>query len=230
NASGTLLANTLVNDRLPAGFVYVSGTARLNGTPLTDPAGGGGPGLRFSLGVLAKGAPATLSYRVRVGVGAQGTNGVNTAQAMSGSLRSNRASASVQIIGGVFAPEAYLIGKVYADCNANGVQDAGEPGVPGVRIYLEDGTYAVTDEEGKYSLYGLIPRLHVAKVDATTLPAGTRLEVLGNRNALDAHRAFVDLTNRELHKTDFGLAGCPAGLREQIEARRQALKNPSEIL
>src|SRR5256885_7929509 len=163
NASGTLLANTLVNDRLPAGFVYVSGTARLNGTPLTDPAGGGGPGLRFSLGVLAKGAPATLSYRVRVGVGAQGTTGVNTAQAASGSLRSNRASASVQIIGGVFAPEAYLIGKVYADCNANGVQDAGEPGVPGVRIYLEDGTYAVTDEQAKDSLYGLIPRLHEAQ-------------------------------------------------------------------
>src|SRR5204863_503504 len=83
---------------------------------------------------------------------------------------------------------------------------------------------------GKYSLYGLIPRLHVAKVDASTLPAGTRLEVLGNRNALDATSAFVDLTNGELHKTDFGLAGCPAGLREQIEARRQALKTPSEIL
>src|SRR6266480_1514066 len=206
NAGGTLLANTLVNDRLPAGFVYVSGTARLNGTPLTDPAGGGGPGLRFSLGVLAKGAPATLSYRVRVGVGAQGTTGVNTAQAASGSLRSNRASASVQIIGGVFAPEAYLIGKVYADCNANGVQDAGEPGVPGVRIYLEDGTYAVTDEQGKYSLYGLISRLHVAKADLTTLPADARLEVLNNRNALDAGSVFVELTEGELHRSEIVLA------------------------
>ncbi len=229
NASGTLLANTLVNDRLPAGFVYVSGTARLDGTPLTDPAGGG-PGLRFSLGVLAKGAPATLSYRVRVGVGAQGTTGVNTAQAMSGSLRSNRASASVQIIGGVFAPEAYLIGKVYADCNANGVQDAGEPGVPGVRIYLEDGTYAVTDEEGKYSLYGLIPRLHVAKADLTTLPADARLEVLSNRNALDAGSVFVDLTEGELYRADFALCACSPSLHDEIAARRRALTHPSEIV
>ena len=229
NASGALLANTLVNDRLPAGFVYVSGTARLNGTPLTDPAGGG-PGLRFALGVLAKGAPATLSYRVRVGVGAQGTTGVNTAQAASGSLRSNRASASVQIIGGVFAPEAYLIGKVYADCNANGVQDAGEPGVPGVRIYLEDGTYAVTDEEGKYSLYGLIPRLHVAKADLTTLPADARLEVLNNRNALDAGSVFVDLTEGELHRADFALRACSPSLHGEIAARRRALTHPSEIV
>jgi uncharacterized repeat protein (TIGR01451 family) len=230
NASGTALANTLVNDRLPAGFVYVSGSARLNGAPLADPAGGGGPALRFSLGGLVIGAQATLSYRVRVGVGAQGTTGVNTAQAVSGSVLSNRASASVQIVGGVFAAEAYLIGKVYADCNANGVQDPGEPGVPGVRIYLEDGTYAVTDEQGKYSLYGLVPRLHVAKADPTTLPAGARLEVLNNRNALDAGSQFVDLTEGELHKADFALAACSASLREQIAARRQALTHPSEIL
>jgi uncharacterized repeat protein (TIGR01451 family) len=230
NASGAALANTLVNDRLPAGFGYVSGSARLNGTTLADPAGGSGPALRFSLGGLAKGAQATLSYRVRVGVGAQGTTGVNAAQAVSGGVVSNRASASVQISGGVFAAEAYLIGKVYADCNANGVQDPGEPGIPGVRIYLEDGTYAVSDEQGKYSLYGLIPRLHVAKVDLTTLPAGARLEVLSNRNALDAGSAFVDLTDGELHKTDFALSACSASLREEIAARRRALTHPSEIL
>ena len=229
NASGAALANTLLEDRLPAGFGYVSGSARLDGTSLADPAGGGGPALRFSLGGLPKGAQATLSYRVRVGVGAQGTTGVNTAQAVSGNLVSNRASASVHIIGGVFASEAYLIGKVYADCNINGVQDAGEPGIPGVRIYLEDGTYAVTDEQGKYSLYGLIPRLHVAKVDLTTLPAGARLEVLSNRNALDAGSAFVDLTDGELHKTDFALSACSDSLREDIAVRRRALTHPSEI-
>ena len=230
NASGAALANTLVSDRLPAGFVYVSGSARLNGTALADPAGGGGPALRFSVGGLAKGAQATLSYRVRVGVGAQGTTGLNTAQAVSGGVVSNRASASVQISGGVFAAEAYLIGKVYADCNANGVQDPDEPGIPGVRIYMEDGTYAVSDEQGKYSLYGLIPRLHVAKVDLTTLPAGARLEVLGNRNALDAGSVFVDLTDGELHKADFALSACSASLREEIAVRRRALTHPSEIL
>ncbi|MGO9804379.1 MAG: SdrD B-like domain-containing protein [Steroidobacteraceae bacterium] len=229
NGSATALSHVVVSDLLPAGFVYVPGTARLNGAPLADPAGANGPALLFSLGTLASGAQPTLLYRVRVGVGAQGGTGVNTAQALSAGPQSNRASATVQVLGGVFSPDAYLFGKVYADCNGNGVQDPGEPGIPGVRIYLEDGTYAVTDEEGKYSLYGLTPRMHVAKVDLTTVPAGAALEVLNHRNALDPGSAFVDLTNGELYKTDFALTACTAALHEQIAARRKALTNPSEI-
>src|SRR5207247_2952830 len=64
------------------------------------------PALQFSLGILAQGAQATLSYRVRLGVGAQGGSGVNSAQAVSGSLASNRASAAVQVVGGVFDSKA----------------------------------------------------------------------------------------------------------------------------
>jgi hypothetical protein len=170
-----------------------------------------------------------LTYRVRVGAGSQSGNGINTAQAASGAVRSNRSSVRVQVVGGVFSNKAYVIGKVFADCSRNGVQDAGEPGIPGVRIYLEDGTYAVTDEEGKYSFYGLEPRTHVAKVDNITLPAGATLAVLNNRNAFDAGSRFVDLINGELHKADFAIAECTPGIREQIAARRKALGNPSEI-
>lgn len=229
NISSTL-PNTQVDDQLPAGFSYVRGSARLNGAPLADPRGGSGPLLTFTLGVLPKAAQLTLTYRVHIGVGAQGGTATNLAQAVSGQLASNRASATVQITGGVFSDKAYLIGKIYADCNSNGIQDPGEPGIPGVRIYLEDGTYVVSDEQGKYSLYGLTPRMHVAKVDLTSLPAATRLEVLNNRNAFDAGSSFVDLTTGELHKVDFAVSGCTADLRAQIEARRKALSSPSEIL
>lgn len=230
NVGSAVLPGTVVNDTLPAGFAYVRGTARLNGAPFADPAGGAGPGLQFAVGSIATGGQPTLSYRVRVGVGSQGGNGINTAQAASGAVRSNRSSARVQVLGGVFSGKAYVIGKVFADCRRDGVQDAGDPGIPGVRIYLEDGTYAVTDEEGKYSFYGLEPRTHVAKVDRTTLPAGATLEVLNNRNAMDAGSRFVDLTRSELHKADFAIAECTPGIREQIAARRKALANPSEIL
>jgi uncharacterized repeat protein (TIGR01451 family) len=230
NNTGAALSATLVSDQLPAGFTYQRGSARLNGAALANPAGGGGPALTFTLGLLAKGTQATLTYRVRIGVGAQSGTGTNLAQASSGLIVSNRASATVQLDGGVFSDKAYLIGKIYADCNVNGSQDPGEPGIPGVRIYLEDGTYVVSDEEGKYSLYGLTPRMHVAKVDLTTLPSGTRLEILNNRNAFDAGSAFVDLTNGELHKTDFAVSGCSADLDVQIAARRRALKDPGEVL
>lgn len=230
NTGVTALPGTVVSDMLPAGFAYVRGSARFNNTPLADPAGGAGPRLQFTVGSIATGSQLVLSYRVRVGAGSLGGTGTNTAEAASGAVRSNSSSVRVQVTGGVFSSKAYLIGKVYADCRRDGVQDIGDPGVPGVRIFLENGTYAVTDEEGKYSFYGLEPRTHVAKVDNTTVPAGSSLQVLGNRNAFDAGSRFVDLTNGELGKADFAIADCAPALREQIEARRKALVSPSEIL
>ena len=74
---------------------------------------------------------------MRVNVGALQGDGVNRARATSGALRSNEASARVKVVGGVFAEEAFVIGKVTLDCNRNGIQDeeAGEIGIPGVRLY-----------------------------------------------------------------------------------------------
>ncbi|MBT9476121.1 SdrD B-like domain-containing protein [Polaromonas sp.] len=238
NVTPAILINTVVNDSLPAGFAYVRGTARLDGVLLADPSGGSGVSLRFAVGSIVPGKNPVLSYRVRVGAGSQGGDGINTAQAVSRSMQSNRASVRVQVVGGVFSAKAYLVGKVFADCRKddtrdeeqNGVQNAGDPGIPGVRIYLEDGTYAVTDEEGKYSFYGLSPRTHVAKLDSTTLPAGATLKVLNNRSALDAASQFVDLTHGELRKADFAVNECSPDIRAQILARRKALANPSEIL
>lgn len=229
NVLAVPLPNVEVQDSLPAGFAYVKGSARLAGAAAADPQGAGGARLRFALGNIAAGNTAVLSYRVRIGAGSQSGDGINTAEARGGSVGSNRASARVLVAGGVFADDAYLLGKVYADCNRNRMQDTGEPGIPGVRIYLDDGTYAVTDEEGKYSLYGLTPRTRVAKVDRTTLPAGVALQVLDQRNGGDAGSRFVDLTKGELHQADFAIDGCGPALDAQVAARRTGLARPSEI-
>ena len=230
NVGTGALPAVLVDDNLPAGFAYVRGTARLNGAALPDPNGGAGPALQFSLGGIAAGAQPTLSYRVRVGAGSQSGTGINSAQASSATTRSNRSAVKVQIVGGVFSDKAYVIGKVYAQCQANEGTPSTETGIPGVRVYLEDGTYAVTDEAGKYSFYGLTPRTHVAKLDATTLPADSKLQITGNRNAADPGSQFVDLTNGELRKANFAVAGCSPALLQQISARRAALTNPSELV
>jgi uncharacterized repeat protein (TIGR01451 family) len=230
NNTGVAMANVVLDDALPAGFAYLPGSARLNGAPLTNPSGGAGPALVFGIGTIEPGAQTVLSYRVRIGPAGASGSGVNTAQAHSGPTTSNLASATVQVSGSALSTKAYLIGKVYADCNDNRWQDPGEPGLPGVRIYLDNGTYAVTDEEGKYSLYGLTPRTSVAKLDTTTLPDGVRLEILDNRNAGDAGSRFVDLQNGELAKADFAVAGCTERLRDQIAARRaQVQGRPSEV-
>ena len=61
-----------------------------------------------------------------------------------------------------------MLGRVIAGTCGTTI-DSGES-VAGVRIYLEDGRYAVTDDEGKYHFEGLTPGSHVVQLDAITLP------------------------------------------------------------
>ncbi len=237
NTSGQLLGRIKIADNLPAGFTYQPNTARLNGgklrldgSQLPEPEGDIGPQLVFNIGSIADQTVITLTYRVRVGVGALQGDGINRAQATSAAPLikiSNIAIASVQVLLGVFSDRGYLIGKVYADCNQNQVQDTDEPGLPGVVLFLEDGTSVQTDGLGKYSLYGLRPVTHVLKVDATSLPAGAHLEVLSNRNANDAGSRFVDMKNSELHKADFAIDSCSVDLLMEIKHRDKQL-NSSE--
>ncbi len=210
-----------LTDHLPAGFSYQAGSARRDGQALADPAGGAGPTLRFAnLPPLGAGESYAISYRVRVGVGALQGDGINRAQASAGALSSMTAQARVVVQGGVFSDKAYIVGKVYVECHRDRVQNEQEIGIPGVRMYLEDGTFVVSDSEGKYSFYGVAPRSHVLKLDMTSMPAGSELVVLGNRNAGDAGSRFVDLKNGELHKANFAEGSCTPEILKAVFARR----------
>ncbi len=213
-----------VSDTLPVGFRHDPGSTRLDGSPLADPAGAPGLGLTFAIGTVPAGGARTLVYRTRVDASALLGDGVNRAWAGNASLgvRSNTASASVRLRGGAFAPEGVLVGKVWLEdaCDSSRAQHRRELGIPGVRLYLEDGRSVVTDVEGKYSFAPVTPRLHVIKVDRTTLPAGSRLLSVDTRSALDPGSRFVDLVNGEMHRADFALAG-DAGTTAEVLARRE---------
>jgi hypothetical protein len=135
-------------------------------------------------------------------------------------IESNEGRHKVEVTGGVFTDEACLLGKVFVDCNNNHIQDAEELGIPGVRLYLEDGKFMVTDSEGKYSRCGLTPRSHVLTPDPTTLPRGAVLTTTSNRNLGDANSLFIDLKNGELHRGDFAEGSCSNQVLEQVKARR----------
>ncbi len=122
-----------------------------------------------------------------------------------------------------------VAGKVYVDCNQNLLQDAGEPGIPGVRLVLLDGTRLTTDAEGRYSLCGLRPRSQVLKVDTTSLPAGARLAASGRRNAQDAHSIFVDPKAGELQRSDFIESSCSAPVLAEVAARRRGGSDPAPL-
>ena len=216
NYSAGALSALTVFDRLPPGMRYVPGSARLGGQPLADPVASDGTTVQFSLGTYALPVSGvqTLRYTVRVGVGApMGGDAVNLAWAVSGAtapqLRSNDAVARVKVLGGVFSSEAFAFGKVFWDCNGNGVQDDAEAGQPGVALYMENGTRVVSDSAGKWSLYGLRALTHVLRLDRSTLPPGALLSDGGAQRS-SAESVFLDLSKGELHKANFALQGCQA--------------------
>jgi uncharacterized repeat protein (TIGR01451 family) len=228
NKTGFPVTGVRLSDTLPPGFAYVAKSVRLNGSAAVDPVGGAGPQLFFDYPALKLGVDqsATVRYRVRIGVGAP-TNGdaVNRARANSGPMQSNLASWTVRVTGGVFSDDAFMFGKVYMDCKRDGRQEGDdEIGVPGVRLYMEDGTHVITDVEGKWSLYGLKPLTHVLRVDQTTLPRGAQLAVLDNRNAGRPESRFVDLKKGEFHKANFIIGNCDApDVMNDVIARRAAI-------
>ena len=220
NNGPAILPGVQVDDVLPAGFRYIPGTARLNNATLADPSGSPGPALTFAIGNVPVNVDYELTYRVRVGVGSQQGDGINRAQARSGPVTSNVSKFKVKVTGGVFTDEACLLGKVYVDTNANRLQDIEELGVPGVRLYLIDGTNFITDVEGKYSFCGLPPRSNVIKVDPSTLPRGAELVPSSNRNLGDGNSLWLDIKRGELHRGDFIIGNPTDSVLNQVKARR----------
>ena len=235
--AGARPRQTTVVDRLPAGFVYISGTAMVDGSRIADPVGAPGPVLAFNLGPMSAANRQVLQYRVRVAVGSLQGDGINRARAyacgvpaacvaadgrtpLAGSVATNEGQHRVRLSGGVFAPEACVLGKIFVDCNGNHVQDAEELGIPGVRLVLSDGTTLISDVEGKYSVCGLPPRSHVLRADPHTLPRGSRLTTSSNRNLGDAGSLWLDLKNGELHRADFVEGSCSNTVLDQVKARR----------
>ena len=93
-------------------------------------------------------------------------------------------------------------------------------GIPGVRLVLLDGTYVITDVEGKYSLCGIKSQTQVIKVDRSTLPAGSRLVPSSNRNAGVGDSLFVDMRGGEMARADFIEGSCSPEVMDQVKARR----------
>ena len=227
NIGNAAVNGAVIGDSLPAGFKYIPGTAQISNPagvaliPMPDPTGSPGPALSFNIpGNILVNAEVSIFYKVRLGVGSLQGDGINRAQARANGAVSNEARAKVQVEPGVFTSEGCVAGKVFVDCNNNHIQDAEEVGVPGVRLYLSDGTYFITDSEGKYSYCGLQPKSHVISVDMLTMPRGSRMTTTSNRNLGDANSLFLDVKNGQLVRADFAEGSCSNTVLEQVSARR----------
>ncbi len=205
NNSGAPAASVEVSDLLPMGFRYRSGSARLSGVELADPqVADNGRGLTFAIGDLVDGASAEIRYVTEVAAGARLGEAANRATAVSGALRSNVAIATVLVKEDFFRSKNFIAGRVIAD-NCDDLAGHDRDGVEGVRIYLEDGTYVITDAQGRYHFEGVASGTHVVQLDLESLPDIYDIAACedNSRSAGTAFSRFVELHGGTLWRADF---------------------------
>jgi hypothetical protein len=127
--------------------------------------------MTINLGSMAAAAQHVITYAATVNQNATPGQAPNTATVTDSLGLSATTHAVVQIVADMLTNRMTLVGRITdGGCMADGPRN----GIPGVRVMLEDGSYAVTDKDGRYHFDGLVPGDHVAQVAPTTLPQGGR--------------------------------------------------------
>ena len=156
---------------------------------------------------IGAGESITLRYVVEYTIAMRGLkDAINTAQAIApGNVRSNEARALVRMNEELFSQKGFIVGRVFeGTCDVTGREDAG---VQNVRVYLEDGRYGVTDENGHFHFEGLEPGTHTVQLDKLTLPEYLELAPCADRmgHAGRDYSQFAELRPGTMWRSDFVL-------------------------
>ena len=192
-----------LTDVLPPGFDLVTDSVRVDGqnAAAVETAGG----FSLPLGMVPAGGRREISYIVEVTAGARGDEAINLATATSDrGLASNKATAAITLRDDLLRDRATLIGRVIeSDCERTDFAE--DEGVAGIRLYMEDGRYAVTDASGRFHFEGVRPGLHNVQLDDITLPDYLELATCAAdaRRAGSARSQFVNARGGALLRADF---------------------------
>lgn len=238
NLTATLNSIIDVEDQLPPGFKYISGSARLDDVALEPQINGRAlvwPNLTFT-------ANQTREFKLVLVVGAGVSEGEYINQAWSennlvAQTISNIATASVRVVPDPTFDCTDIIGKVYDDANLNGYPDAGEAPLPGVRLATARGWLVTTDASGRYHIScATVPNAlrgsnFILKVDERSLPSGYRITTENPR--------VVRLTRGKSAKANFGASihrvvrldiANDAFLKDQIELAAEFSEHVEALL
>ncbi len=227
---GRAATNVVVFDYIPLGFRYRKGSATLNGAATSEPdISENGRALSFDVGTLLPDATAIITYVVEIAAGAKPGVAINYASATGDGVSSNTAKASVTVKDPFWRDYNIIVGQVLINqCGSNLEDEKVEgDGLPNIRIYLEDGTYVVTDSNGMFHFEGLAAGTHVVQLDLDTLPENYEISLCEKNTAFagTAYSQFVDLAGGALWRTDFHVRLKP---REKGSVRMELLSSYSD--
>ncbi|MFT7409738.1 MAG: putative repeat protein (TIGR01451 family) [Oleispira sp.] len=189
-------------DTLPIGLKFIKGSLKVNDKPYTDISiDSDGQLIVVNFPVLTSLEFVNISYLSQVSTNATGriTNIVEISHPI---LKSNIATASIDIRDDLMREKSQLLGRIILD-DCDGNLDA--EGLSGVRILMEDGRYAVSDEEGQWHFEGISAGTHVIQLDITTLPSYLELATCDDKflHAGQSYSQFIDIQLGTLWRVDF---------------------------
>ncbi|HXX49381.1 MAG TPA: hypothetical protein VEN47_14210 [Myxococcota bacterium] len=226
--SGAAPGGVSVSVGLPHGFRFTPGSVRINNAVEPDPVvSADGRTLTWTLPAAA--VPVVTQIRFTVGVltgTAAGPTRTKASALAIGGTKTASAIAVVRVDDQLLDSKAYILGRVSkGKCDDN---DFGGDAVPGARVYLEDGSYSITDENGYYHFEGVRPGTHVVQLDLETLPKWYEpLPCPGAEGHLFAGRPFsqfADLQGGTLWRNDFRVQLKPqaqGAVNQRLESQRE---------
>ena len=223
----TAPGGVLVTINLPPGFRYTKGSSHIDNASVPDPTvSPDGRSLTWTLPAVALPVVTHIRFTVSVATGAQvGPNRTKATATEIGGSRSASSIATVRVEQNFISTKSFILGRV-SKGSCDNSDFAGEPMV-GARIFLEDGTYSVTDENGFYHFEGVRPGTHVVQLDIDSLPAYVEPlpcpDAEGHLFAGRPFSQFVDLQGGTLWRNDFRVqprAQKHGGVNQRLEAQR----------
>ena len=159
-----------VSDQLPGAMRLKTGTFRYNDSLITPNIEPNGQNFTVEVPPLPAGGSGLLTYVAEVRQDAQPGDALNLASARDDrGASSATVDALVRIERDGISERFTIIGRITGGgCD---VDPRKASGIGGVRVMLQDGTYAITDRDGRYHFEGLKPGLHVVQIDPSTFPA-----------------------------------------------------------
>lgn len=189
-------------DTLPTGLRYVANSLRINGVDYDDMSiSDNGRALSINFSSIAANENIAISYVTQVSATATGTL-ENRVQVQHALVKSNVATAVVEIQDDLMREKSQVFGRVILD-DCAGNLDA--EGLAGIRLLMEDGRYVITDNEGQWHFEGIAPGTHVIQLDTATLPPYLEVTTCDNEffHAGRNYSQFIDVQPGTLWRADF---------------------------
>jgi len=207
------------------------GSFRMDGRPVANlvALASDGRSLSLPIGDVGVGETRVVTYAAIVRADAGPGVAENRVKAIDAFGASAEAASAIEVEQDGIAGRMTLIGRVIAsDCR----EPSAGKGVPNVRLVMEDGSFAITDAEGRYHFEGLVPGTHVVQVQGNSLPKGATFARCGlaGAEALNASSRFVRGQGGGLARADFHvnlpaaseIAASPAVTAEPVDDRAAA--------